>query len=455
MKKFSSLLLVILIIVIPILSGMAFPAKMTDAREKKAVIRIETEPNLEIHEGYVSQKEETVLVKKGRKTIARVYLSEPVVVAQAEQEEKWGYFQFPSIGKAEDGTLIVSWQMKDDSPKTYGVKSEIHNTPMMSKDGGRTWLPQDKEYERFVKGYNVVMSDGSKLQVNTPKAKDIKSYNTFPRPVVKEENGVYFLENSLPKDLQGVYFNYQKPGEIVKTIHATLNDPGLVRAATDNLLPVVWWGNIEQLKDLSLVAGVYPCDYFSDGGGLIKGCVSFYRSTDYGKSWTVIGKILPDSTSYARKSKWDEDGFSEPAFEIIADSTFICVMRTGMTAPMYRSFSYDLGSSWTKTEAFTPNGVKPKLLKLSNGILVLASGRPGIQLRFSVDGKGRDWTEPIEMMPYMNGDGSFTRDVSCGYASLLKEGEDSFYLVYSDFNKQNKHGEIRKSILCRKISIKK
>lgn len=454
MKKFESLLLLSLIVVLPLVLGMASPIKMTDARERNAVIKIETEPNLDIHEGYVSQREETVLVKKGRKTIARIHLSEPVVVAQAEHEEKWGYFQFPSIGRAEDGTLIVSWQMKDDSPKTYGVKSVRHNTPMMSKDGGKTWQPQDKEYERFVKGYNVVMSDGSKLQVNTPKAKDIRSYKSFPKPVVKEENGEYFLEDSLPTDLQGVYFNYNKPGYNVRTIHSRLNDPGLVRAATDNLLPVVWWGNIKQLNDLSLVAGVYPCDYVLESGELLKGGVSFYRSTDEGKSWSVIGKIPPDSTSYSRKGKWDEDGFSEPAFEILADSTFLCVMRTGMTAPMYKSFSNDFGKSWSKTEAFTPNGVKPKLLTLGNGVLVLASGRPGIQLRFSVDGTGRNWTEPIEMMPYMNEDGSFTRDVSCGYTSLLKEGENSFYLVYSDFTRRNKLGEIRKTILCRKISIK-
>ena len=128
---------------IPFLLGMSSPIMMTDARVKTPVIHIETKPNLEIHEGYVSQKDEIVSVRQGRKTIAKVHLGEPVLVAMAENEEGWGFFQFPNIGIADDGTIVVSWQMKEDSPLTYGKKSSRKYSPMMSKDGGKTWNPQD------------------------------------------------------------------------------------------------------------------------------------------------------------------------------------------------------------------------------------------------------------------------------------------------------------------------
>ena len=120
---------------------------------------------------------------------------------------------------------------------------------------------------------------------------------------------------------------------------------------------------------------------------------------------------------------------------------------------MYKTFSYDRGKTWTDPVPFTPNGVLPNLLQLDNGVLVLSSGRPGVQLRFSLDGTGERWTEPIDMVHFMNVDGSYTRDVSCGYTSMIENGRDSFFLVYSDFTTKNSEGEPRKSIWCRKVRI--
>ena len=77
--------------------------------------------SLNIQEGIISRKAQRIkFIRKGN-NVAFVDLSEPVMVAMAEQEEKWGYFQFPNIGKSHDGTLIVSWSMQDDSHMTYGT----------------------------------------------------------------------------------------------------------------------------------------------------------------------------------------------------------------------------------------------------------------------------------------------------------------------------------------------
>ena len=53
----------------------------------------------------------------------------------------------------------------------------------------------------------------------------------------------------------------------------------------------------------------------------------------------------------------------------------------------------------------------------------------------------------------MNEDGSFTRDVSCGYPSIIEADDNSFYLVYSDFTTKNDIGEVRKSIWFRKVTV--
>ena len=66
-----------------------------------------------------------------------------------------------------------------------------------------------------------------------------------------------------------------------------------------------------------------------------------------------------------------------------------------------------------------------------------------------------NWTEPIEMFPFLDENGKYSTDVyhgvSCGYAELLIVNDNTFYIVYSDFNTRNENGEKRKSIFFRKI----
>ena len=406
---------------------------------------------LTIHEGLVSKKAQKIRYKIKGRTRVVVDLSMPIIVAQAEQEEKWGFFQFPSIGKADDGTLIVEWQMQDDSHSNYGKVSDRKYTPMMSKDNGLTWVPMDNSYNTVRRGYNVYLKDGGYLQVRTPQSRTIHDFGHFPSPVGKSGQYTYYLLDSLPDQLQGIYFLYRDKDNKSEIIHSMLYDPGVLRYAIDDQMPVVWWGNIKQLSDMSLVAGVYPAFYLDSLGRVMPGGVSFYHSEDLGRSWSILGKIpfCRDRITERLSNK----SFDEPAFEILPDSTFLCVMRTGPASPLYEAFSYDRGKTWTVAKPFTPNGVKPQLLLLNNGVLVLASGRPGVQIRFSFDGSGQTWSEPIDMVPFMNDDGSFTRDVSCGYTSVIEADDNSFYLVWSDFTSKDLFGNIRKSIWFRKVSV--
>jgi len=147
-------------------------------------------------------------------------------------------------------------------------------------------------------------------------------------------------------------------------------------------------------------------------------------------------------------------GFTEPGFEILSDGSFLCVMRTTdnfvSNSPMYYSRSTDLGVTWTKPQTFTSAGVMPRLLQLTNGVVVLASGRPGVQLRFCIDSKGQKWTDPFEMLLFKN---EKEAAVSCGYTELLATGPNSFLIIYSDFSYRNEVGTIRKAIKVREVFV--
>lgn len=414
--------------------------------------------SLKIHEGILSTSAQKIRYKKNGKTLCIVELSEPVMVAIAEREEKWGFFQFPTMYRSDEGVIIVGWQLNEDTPTAYGIGS---SGQAMSKDEGLTWSPLDKRY--FYKSHSMVeCSNGDILQVNTPTTKNIKNYQNIPTPVNKNsiKGREFYLESELPEDFKGVYFHFWKGKERkYSTLHASLNDPGLLRDANNGLMPVVWWGDIKELADGSIVAGVYPCYYRNSKGEVLRNGVSFYISLDHGAHWNILGKIPyqlegKDFESFVYDTK---DGFTEPAFEILKDSTFLCVMRTDNVAPMYKSISKDKGKTWTIPEPFTPNGVKPQLLKLDNGVLALASGRPGIQVRFCLEGDGENWTEPIDMMLFLDEDGVYhisqTDSWTCGYPSMIKADKNSFYIVYSDFRKPNEKGEVRKAIMFRRIKV--
>ena len=418
-------------------------------------INEETNPSLAIHEGVISQKADTFRVMRDGRAVAVVRLGNPIIVARANDEEPWGFFQFPMIYKNESDGLIVEWSMREDSHTAYGVDSYCR---LMSTDRGKTWVPLDRDYFYRVT-HRFEYENGNVFQVKTPAAKDVRNYLEFPKPVNKSTISRYdfYHEAELPEELRGVYFElWDRQHNKTSLIHAMVDDSGLLRESLDSLMSVVWWGNIKMIEDSSLIAGVYPTYYQNSEGSVLRSSVSFYKSIDSGYHWTVIGKIpyhingkSPDSFVFN-----GDDGFTEPAFEILRDGTYMCVMRTSSTTPMYRTFSKDRGSHWTVPEPFTPNGVRPNLLLLGNGIIVLASGRPGIQLRFCIDGDGQTWTEPIEMLPFVDEDGSYNvwRE-TCGYPCVMRVDDDSFYIVYSDFLTNDENGNCRKSILFREVQI--
>jgi len=395
-----------------------------------------------------------ITYKRDGKLLMNIRLDTPSLVSMATKPEKWGFFQFPNFYRSLDGSaLVATWNMAADAVTSYGKGG---NGLAVSRDSGKSWNPSEG---KVPPGGGLLLPGGDRISVATPAAIDTLKLK-LPKAVgaCKEAYGrnfVFYKLNELPGMLQGVYLSRMAKGGIKRTAeHGVLEDLQAVRYTDSGLFPVVWWGDMRIAADGSVIAGIYPGFYLNEKGKVDPSGIFFYRSTDEGHTWKIQGRIPyePDLVADPKGDKRLALGFTEPGFEILSDGTFLCVLRTtdGLgDSPMYISRSTDMGVTWTRSEPFIRAGVLPRLLQLDNGVIVMASGRPGVQLRFCTDSKGEKWTDPFEMLPWENRKDA----VSCGYTELLATAKDRFLLIYSDFKYLNKENEIRKAIKVREVIV--
>lgn len=404
--------------------------------------------------GYVCvSRNDSIRAKGTTPSSPQVLIDAPIVVAQSPPEQKrWGFYQFPRIVRWEDGRLAVGFHVHPDAPESYGLEATVPDE-YISADGGKTWRAHTEP--GGVSG--LLLPTGDRLRPVQPKPFPVSEIK-LPAPIGtrigtygNEKYEMYRLQE-LPQELRGVHFSRLLRGsEEWQTERNTLTDPLALRYSIRGLFPIVWWGYIKILPDGSLLAGTYPG--YMEGEKNFPSHIFFYRSTDGGKSWNLQGRIRYQPDLANDKVGARRDGFTEPAFEILGDRSLICVMRTtdGLgVGPMYFSRSLDLGKTWTKPAAFTETGVEPQLLLLKNGTLVLSSGRPGVDVRFSFDGSGNSWTKPYPLVPITSGG---IQTDSCGYTKLLALDDSSLLIVYSWFKHRNDDGQERKTILVRRIRI--
>lgn len=404
-----------------------------------------------LQEGIAVYNKSHYIYQKNGKNVFKVSFGEPIVISVADKHYGWGFFQFPSLYTSDQGEIVAQWNMAKDDAESYG-KSGLRFA--VSKDKGMTWVQTEKEPI----GGGLKLKNNEFIRIHTPEAIPVKDLS-LPEPIatVKEAYGRtfrYWKVEQLPERLQGVYLQRRSIGDNNWVAeHNQLIEANMVRYSDNNVLPIVWWGDMKLRKDGTIIAGVYP-GFTWINNMVPPSDVPFYESRDEGKSWTLVGRI-PYSYDPVKDPKGGQRhalGYTEPTFEILQDGSYLSVIRTtdGLgNSPMYISRSTDQGRNWSKPIAFTKAGVLPKLRQLDNGMLVLASGRPGLQVRVALDKQGSEWSDPFEMLPWVKGE-----QVSCGYPEILQTGKDKFLLIYSDFRYKTASGDLRKAIKIREISVK-
>ena len=123
-----------------------------------------------------------------------------------------------------------------------------------------------------------------------------------------------------------------------------------------------------------------------------------------------------------------------------------------------------MGKTWSRPEKFAFTGILPRLCKLDCGTTLICYARPGIFIQSTSDPSGVIWSDPIEVMTpedrsslanVKTDDPTFHEwDGACNNPELLALDENSAMLFYSDFYYPDASGVKRKSILCRKITVK-
>lgn len=148
-------------------------------------------------------------------------------------------------------------------------------------------------------------------------------------------------------------------------------------------------------------------------------------SHDNGKTFEFLSTVA-DCQTYPYQP--EAEGFCEPELLFIENEHLICVMRTQgheVYTPMYVSHSYDMGKTWSSPEEINPYGVLPRLIKLSNGAVVLASGKWDTFLQIS-DDNGKTWSSPYVIK---KNDGQWDKGPS-GYVSLFETNPCEILVVY-------------------------
>jgi hypothetical protein len=382
----------------------------------------------------------------------KITLSDPILVAEGPAgETRWGRYQFPTFGRI-GNRIALTFHVAEDSARAYGQIGEQPNRGL-SSDGGRTWSlvratePTD----------GLLLPNGDHIRIGipevTPKSIPVGEL-TLPAPVgtligtYGQLPYTYYRHDELPLILQGVPLS-RRPAGSDRWVEerARLDDPAMQRYTIQEVFPVVWWGDVHLTTDGSLLAIVYPCS--------AEGEVACYRSRDFARSWQPQGRILyrPDlkADPLAAGRTW---GFTEPGTVILRDGSLLAALRTtdGLgVGPMYLTRSKDLGRSWPAPHVMSPTGVMPRLLQLGNGVIVLSSGRPGVDLRFSFDHRGETWTEPHALVPLTSDD---VQADSCGYTSLIALDDDSFLVAYSWFKRPGTDGQTHKAVLVRRVTVR-
>eukprot|EP01079_Euglenida_sp_SAG-EU17-18_P008878 gene8877-224_t len=123
---------------------------------------------------------------------------------------------------------------------------------------------------------------------------------------------------------------------------------------------------------------------------------AFFKSTDGGHHWAYSSRI--DQTAAMPAAV---EGPCEPSMAVLADGRVLAVFRLQSDVPLWKAYSEDSGGTWSEPQqmqaanasqgAAIPHAVWPQLLVLSNGLMVLASGRSGIGFWSSTNGDGEYW----------------------------------------------------------------
>ena len=318
----------------------------------------------------------------------KVVVGETTIVSSQPKriwkDNRWLWF--PQINRLSTGELIVGFWMVNDERYPEGDFGGY----TISQDGGRTWgrrrlrsslawnkhvypdgsmielswltMPDSSEQPKKITGVLTTLSDGGMV------VRQEDASVSFPRPV--------WIEPAV----QGM------PGKPVPSKYLRFDGIGQRPNAS-----MYFARSILEGKDKSLLATMYGV---YEGEQARRNVV--VRSEDRGRTWSYLSTIC-DGPMIEQLTGDAYRGCEEASLERLADGRILCVFRTASREHLFQSWSSDDGRSWTRPVSAGVGSVLPKLLMLDSGVLACSYGRPGVQIMFSLDGTGQEWTHHTEI----------------------------------------------------------
>ncbi len=159
-------------------------------------------------------------------------------------------------------------------------------------------------------------------------------------------------------------------------------------------------------------------------------------STDNGQTFELLSLITegrrPQFGDYCEENTLievqpGESGLAGDLPELL----FVGRVR-GHMVPCVQMRSLDGGKSWSHPELCPFGAVMPRMLRLSNGLVVLITGRPETVLHWTADG-GQTWSPPVSL--YDSREQSLQSEniwygPSTGYGSIMEFAPDTLWVSY-------------------------
>ncbi|MBQ1316896.1 MAG: exo-alpha-sialidase [Lachnospiraceae bacterium] len=388
---------------------------------------------------------------------AEIILDEPSIIAQADPSiRRWGPFQFPSIERLADGRLHCRYHIEDDTAAAYGKAPGNAVSP----DEGKTWEPSGLAARQ-----GLLLPNGDRISAANMTAAVPEKSELPPKRIcetlLNSGRVSCYDPDEIPARYGGYYLARRKAGtdEWVNERH-DFHIPFSVRIYYHNaggLLPYRGFSRIRLAPDATVWGLIYEYTWYE---GNARMAASFVTSDDNGYHWSFRSTIFykPD---FEDRYWATRTGYTEPDIAFLPDGSLACLLRTDDSfhqGPSYICYSIDGGYTWTDPVRFDDLGVWPCFLSLKCGVTLAGYGRPGLFLRASADPAGKEWSGRTTVVPvtvssevlHLWGE----QDTTCSYCDMMALSDDTFYLVYSDFNVPNADGAPCKTILGRRGTVR-
>lgn len=383
-------------------------------------------------------------------------LEDPVAVGQGDSYEAlgWGPWQFPSLSLTDRGHILCTWARGEDSIEGYEDSIGGEAVGAVSEDGGRTW----RRRTGGDRAIGVAAADGR--EYCKPAAK-----NAYPADWIGKYTPAYRSpDGRIALYRAGEIAEYRmvtpageydpatgETAEFESRIHWPHAAVQVLRSRgrelvypLDSLMGIM--GQVVPDGEGGLLFATYANGFSAETGELSvpdKYNTYVFSSGDGGRTWDWLSEVL--TTPEFLPDSRDAEGFCEPGLARMPDGSWVMLLRMGSGCPSWLVRSTDGCRTWSKPVRFDKCGVFPQLRVLGCGVSLAGYGRPGVFLRATCDPSGLRWEDPVDL----------ETENSCCYTAILPLDDTHALFGYSDFRYPGPDGALHKTILVRRVTVRR